>query len=75
MLPLGHRDWLPTVVQCAFAAASAVPAVRALRTPASPVVTPFLVVFVPNAMLAVLTALGAFLLWRQQVSVPEYWQN
>jgi hypothetical protein len=75
MLPFGQRDWLPTVVQCVLAALSAVPAVSALRSPLSPVATPFLVVFVPNAMLAVLTALATFLLWHQKVSFPQYWQN
>jgi len=75
MLPFGGREWLPVVVQLAFAAVSAVPVVAALRTPSSPVATPFLVVFLPNAMLAVLTGLATFLLWRQEVSFPEYWGN
>ena len=75
MLPFGRREWLPVVVQLAFAAVSAVPAVAALRAPSSPVAPPFLVVFLPNAMLAVLAGLGAFLLWRQEVSFPEYWAN
>jgi hypothetical protein len=75
MLPYGGRPWLPAVVQFAFAALSAVPAITALRSPSSPVATPFLVVFLPNAMLSVLTALAAFLLWRQMAAFPEYWEN
>jgi hypothetical protein len=75
MVPYGGRDGLPAFVQLAFAAVSAVPAVAALRSPSNPVANPFLVVFVPNAMLAVLTALAAFLLWRQVASFPEYWEN
>jgi hypothetical protein len=54
---------------------AAVPAVRLLREPTSPATTPFLVVFVPNAMLAVIATLAAFLLWHQEVSFPEYWQD
>jgi hypothetical protein len=74
-LPFGQRDWLPVVVQCALAATSGVPALTALRTPSSPFATPFLGVFVASAMLAVLTTLGAFLLWHQKPGFPEYWQN
>jgi len=75
MVPLGGREWLPTVVQMALAAIAAVPALVALRSPSSPVATPFLAVFVPNAMLAVLAGLAAFLMWRQKAVLPEYWEN
>jgi hypothetical protein len=75
MVPYGDRGWLPVAVQCAFALVAAVPAMRLLRTPSAPVTTPFLLVFMPNALLAVLTALGAFLMWHQQSAFPEYWQS
>jgi hypothetical protein len=75
MLPLGGRDWLPTVMQLALAAITAVPTIAALRTPSSPVTNPFLVVFLPNAVLAVLASLGAFLMWHQRSMFPEYWEN
>jgi hypothetical protein len=78
MVPLGSRSfwqWSPAVVQCALALISAVPAMRALREPSHPVTIPFLAVFVPNAMLAVLASLAAFLLWRQENAFPEYWQD
>ena len=74
-LPFGQRDWLPVAVQCGLAAVSAVPAWTALRSPSSRAATPFVGVFVASAMLAVLTALGAFLLWHQKLGFPGYWQN
>jgi hypothetical protein len=75
MLPFGGREWLPTVVQFALTFLSAVPAVAALRSPSGETTGAFLVVFVANAMLAVATALGAFLMWRQETVFAEYWQN
>ena len=78
MVPLGRRSfwqWSPVVVQAILALLAAVPAARVLRDPPSPVTTPFLLVFVPNAMIAVVAALSAFLLWRQETSFPEYWQD
>lgn len=75
MLPFGGRDWLPTLMQVALAAVTAIPAIAALRTPSSPVTNPFLVVFLPNAVLAVLASLGAFLMWHQRSMSPEYWEN
>lgn len=78
MVPVGRRSfwqWSPAIVQAGLAVLSAVPAARVLREPASPVTTPFLLVFVPNAMLAVITCLSSFLLWHQESSFPEYWQD
>jgi hypothetical protein len=75
MLPLGDRSWLPLVEQLALAAVTAVPAVAVLRAPSSPVTNPFLLVFVPNAMLAVLTGFSAFVMWRQESILPGYWDN
>jgi hypothetical protein len=78
MVPIGRRSfwqWSPVVVQAGLALLSAVPAARVLRDPSSPVTTPFLLVFVPNAMLAVTTCLASFLLWHQEASFPEYWQD
>ena len=74
-VPFGGREWAPPVLQVALAAVSAVPCVAALRTPSSPVANAFILVFAPNAMLAVIAALGALLLWRQEGAFPEYWQN
>lgn len=75
MLPLGGRHWLPTVVQLGLTALTLVPTLHVLRTPAGPVTNAFVLVFVPNAMLAVMASLGAFLMWRQQRAFPEYWEN
>jgi hypothetical protein len=75
MLPFGGREWLPTIVQFTFVTLSAIPAIVALQSPSSERTGPFLVVFVPNAMLAVLTALSAFLMWRQETVFREYWEN
>jgi hypothetical protein len=78
MVPFGRRSfwqWSPAVVQAGLALLSAVPAARVLREPTSPVTTPFLLVFVPNAMLAVITCLASFLQWHQEASFPEYWQD
>lgn len=75
MLPLGGREWLPVVMQLALAAVTAVPAIAALRAPSSAVTNPFLAVFLPNAMLAVLATFGAFVMWRQERILPEYWEN
>jgi hypothetical protein len=75
MLPLGDRSWQPVVVQVALAVVTAVPAIAVLRSPSSPVTNPFLLVFVPNAMLAVLTCFSAFLMWRQERILPGYYDN
>ena len=76
MVPLGRRSfwqYSPALVQVAFAALSAIPAMRVLREPPSRVTTPFLLVFIPNAMIAVVACLAAFLLWHQESTFPEYW--
>jgi hypothetical protein len=75
MLPLGNRSWLPLLVQLALTAVTAVPAVAVLRAPSSPVTNPFLLVFLPNALIAVLTSLAAFLMWRQESILAGYWDN
>ena len=75
MLPLGNREWLPLAVQLGLAAVTAVPAFAVLRAPSSPVTNPFLLVFLPNAMLAVMTGFGAFLMWRQESILEGYWDN
>jgi hypothetical protein len=78
MVPFGPRgisQWSPAFVQCALAALAGFPTLRALREPSNPVATPFLAVFIPNAMLAVLACLAAFLLWHQEALAPEYWQD
>jgi hypothetical protein len=75
MLPLGERSWQPVVVQLVLAVVTAVPAVAVLRSPSSPVTNPFLLVFVPNAMLAVLTCFSAFLMWRQERILSGYYDN
>ncbi|HEY8087388.1 MAG TPA: hypothetical protein VIF09_06075 [Polyangiaceae bacterium] len=78
MVPFSQRSfwqWSPAVVQLGFALVSAIPAAHVLRQPTSPVTTPFLLVFVPSAMFAVIAALAAFLLWHQESSFPEYWQD
>ncbi len=78
MVPMGSRSfwqWSPVVVQTGLALLSAVPAARVLRDDASPVTTPFLLVFLPNAILAVIACFVSFLLWHQEVSFAEYWQD
>lgn len=75
MLPLGDRSWQPLAVQAALALVTAVPAVAVLRSPSSRVTNPFLLVFVPNAMLAVLTGFGAFLMWRQEHILAGYYDS
>ncbi len=75
MLPLGGRQWMPMVVQLTLAVITAVPAFAVLRTPSSPSANASLMVFVPNAILAVLTSLAGFLMWRQEQVLPGYFDN
>ena len=75
MLPLGDRSWQPVAVQLALAALTAAPAIAVLRGPSSPVTQPFILVFVPNAMLAVLAGLAAFLMWRQESILPGLYES
>ncbi len=75
MLPLGGRLWLPAAVQLALTAVTLVPAMAVLRTPAAPLTNVFLLVFMPNAIMAVMASLGAYMMWRQQAEFHEYWEN
>jgi hypothetical protein len=75
MLPFAHRFWQPFVVQLALAAVTAVPAIAVLRSPTGPVTNPFVLAFLPNAMLAVLTGLSTFLTWRQEGILAGYYDN
>jgi hypothetical protein len=75
MLPLGDRAWLPIAVQLALAGVTLIPALAVLRSPSSAVTNPFLLVFVPNAVIAVFTCFSAFLMWRQESILPGYWDN
>jgi hypothetical protein len=75
MLPLGGRLWFPVAMQLGLTAVTLVPTIYVLRTPASRAANAFLLVFVPNAILAVMSSFGAFLMWRQERAFPEYWEN
>lgn len=74
-LPLGGREWMPLVVEVALAAITAVPALVALRAPSSPSTGPSLLVFVPNAILAVLASFAGVMMWRQEQVLPGYFDN
>lgn len=75
MLPLGGREWMPLAVQLALAAITSVPALVALRTPSSAAAGSSLLVFVPNAIFAVLARFTAFMMWRQEQVLPGYFDN
>jgi hypothetical protein len=75
MVPLGGHEWVPLAIQLSLAAITSVPALVALRTTSSPSAGPSLLVFVPNAMLAVLASFAAFLMWRQEQVLPGYFDN
>jgi hypothetical protein len=74
-LPLGGREWSPLAVQLGLAAITAVPALVALRSTSNPASGPSLLVFVPNAILAVTASFSAYFMWRQDQILPGYWDN
>ena len=74
-VPMGGREWMPLLVQLALTAITAVPALVALRTPSSPSVGPSLLVFVPNAILAVAATFTAFMMWRMNREWPGTFDN